>query len=179
MSLNQHTVEYRPIQGFPGYRVGDDGSVWSCRRRGGSLREEWRRMSERPSKRDGRIYVGLFREEGRALFLSYTLVLEAFVGPCPDGMQACHFPDRDTTNNRLSNLRWDTPKRNQADRILHGTDNRGERSSSAKLTESQVIEIRKLRGLMSQSKIGAMFGVRQQAVHKILTGKRWSHLPAA
>jgi hypothetical protein len=28
------TVSYRPIEGFPGYRVGDDGSVWSCKRPG-------------------------------------------------------------------------------------------------------------------------------------------------
>lgn len=30
MSDVQSTVTYRPINGFPGYRVGDDGSVWSC-----------------------------------------------------------------------------------------------------------------------------------------------------
>ena len=27
--------QYREIAGFPGYRVGDDGQVWSCKRRGG------------------------------------------------------------------------------------------------------------------------------------------------
>jgi hypothetical protein len=25
------TVEYRDIQGFPGYRIGSDGTVWTCR----------------------------------------------------------------------------------------------------------------------------------------------------
>ena len=33
------------------------------------------------------------------------LVLLAFVGPCPEGMECCHFPDRDVRNNKLNNLR--------------------------------------------------------------------------
>jgi hypothetical protein len=57
----------------------------------------------------------------------HRLVLEAFVGPCPKGMQSRHFPDKDTSNNALTNLQWGTPKQNQDDRITHGTDGRGER----------------------------------------------------
>lgn len=39
----------------------------------------------------------------------HMLVLEAFVGPRPTGMECRHFPDRDRTNNRLGNLQWGTP----------------------------------------------------------------------
>jgi hypothetical protein len=46
----------------------------------------------------------------------HCLVLEAFVGPRPPGTQACHAPDPDPTNNRLDNLRWDTPSGNALDR---------------------------------------------------------------
>lgn len=52
--------------------------------------------------------------------LAHRLVLEAFVGPCPEGMQACH-NDGDRMNTRVGNLRWDTPKANSADRWRHGT----------------------------------------------------------
>lgn len=48
------------------------------------------------------------------------LVLEAFVGPCPEGMVACH-NDGDKINNHLSNLRWDTPAENNLDKVRHGT----------------------------------------------------------
>ncbi|MGH8035083.1 MAG: HNH endonuclease signature motif containing protein, partial [Lysobacterales bacterium] len=51
----------------------------------------------------------------------HRLVLEAFVGPCPDGMVGCH-NDGDTRNNRLSNRRWDTPGSNNRDKQVHGTD---------------------------------------------------------
>lgn len=57
----------------------------------------------------------------------HRLVLEAFVGPCPEGMEACHGPDRDPGNNRLDNLKWGTMQDQEKDREAHGTRLRGER----------------------------------------------------
>jgi hypothetical protein len=48
----------------------------------------------------------------------HRLVLEAFVGPCPDGMECCH-EDGDSTNNRVDNLRWDTHEANVRERLEH------------------------------------------------------------
>lgn len=50
----------------------------------------------------------------------HQLVLIAFVGPKPEGMECCH-NDGNRTNNRLSNLRWDTKKSNALDAVRHGT----------------------------------------------------------
>lgn len=44
----------------------------------------------------------------------HVLVLEAFVGPRPAGMDACHANDV-PTDNRLTNLRWDLRSANHAD----------------------------------------------------------------
>jgi len=52
----------------------------------------------------------------------HTFVLEAFVGPRPPGLEACH-RDGDYENNALSNLRWDTRSSNALDRVRHGTHN--------------------------------------------------------
>lgn len=51
----------------------------------------------------------------------HKAVLHAFVGPRPNGMQACH-RDTDRTNNALSNLRWDTPPENYGDTRAAGRD---------------------------------------------------------
>lgn len=51
--------------------------------------------------------------------LVHRLVLEAFVGPCPEGMEACH-NDGDPGNAKLSNLRWDSSSSNNFDIVKHG-----------------------------------------------------------
>lgn len=49
----------------------------------------------------------------------HRLVLEAFIGPCPLGMETLHADD-DSTNNRLSNLRWGTRSENEHDSVRNG-----------------------------------------------------------
>jgi HNH endonuclease/NUMOD4 motif len=46
----------------------------------------------------------------------HVIELEAFTGPCPPGMEACHLDDV-SAHNCLENLRWDTPEGNLADRL--------------------------------------------------------------
>ncbi len=116
-------VEYRDIPNFPGYRVGDDGSVWSCWKRVGLvihgvppfvLSSHWHLL--KPNTRaTGYQTVCLYRGKTRAQCLVHRLVLEAFVGPCPSGMEACHFPDPSRANCSLTNLRWDTRSENHND----------------------------------------------------------------
>lgn len=137
MSEAHSTVEYREIKGFPGYRVGNDGSVWSCRRKG-TVGSSWRKLVPVPGKHGHRSVV-LCPE--RVSMYVHRLVLEAFVGPCPPGMECCHFPDRNPANNKLSNLRWDTHKNNMADAISHGTNNDGEKSNFSKLSLENVLQI--------------------------------------
>lgn len=71
----------------------------------------------------------------------HHLVLEAFVGPCPEGMQCRHL-DGNKENNHLSNLAWGTPIENAADKLRHGTSLDGERNHQTRLTTKQVKEIR-------------------------------------
>ena len=85
----------------------------------------------------------------------HSLVLETFVGPCPEGMEARHFPDRTKTNNRIWNLSYCTPRRNQRDRRFHKTDRYlfGEDCPPSKLTNKKV---RKIRRELVHSKKGDM-----------------------
>lgn len=109
-------------------------------------------------------------------FQVHRLVLETFVGPCPEGMEGCH-NDGIPTHNRLENLRWDTKKNNQADRKLHGTDTTGEENGFSKLKNSQVWFIKKMlfHGI-SYTKLSKMFGVGRSAIGSINSNKTWNHI---
>lgn len=175
MAEGQSTVTYRDIPGRPGYRVGDDGSVWSCklRTRGNVyvLSDSWRRLKT-PRTVTGYLEVSL----GRSVHLVHRLVLLAFVGPCPDGMECCHF-DGDRTNNALNNLRWDTGRANAQDRVRQGTSEHGERNPSAKLTEADVRVIRQLRRQgLTQKQLAVRYGVTRTNIAAILSRRSWGWL---
>jgi hypothetical protein len=186
MSESESTalVEYRPILGFHGYRVGNDGSVWSCKVKGGNIRSvgrtsaHWHRLSECPNS-NGYSCVNLFRDGRNFVVQVCYLVLEAFVGPRPEGMEACHFPDRNPRNSRADNLRWDTKSGNQADRRHHGTVTqlKGEDNPHAELTARQVLEIvhRRRNGEKGKA-LAAEFNTSPSNISCICLGQAWSHV---
>ena len=104
----------------------------------------------------------------------HQLVLEAFIGPCPPGMECCH-DDGDSSNNVASNLRWDTCTSNMADRAKHGTSNRGEQNGRSRVTEDQVRQIRVLceHSDLTQKEIGEMYGASPSVISQINTGRSW------
>lgn len=71
-------------------------------------------------------------------------------------------------------LRWDTRSGNHADKVIHGTHNRGERNVNAKVTEDQVLEIRSSKQALSV--LSKMYGISVAAVSSIRTGKNWKYL---
>ncbi len=174
-------VKYRDVVGFPGYRVGSDGTIWCCRRTGPNrwlcLSGEWRRKNPRP-RPDGYVWVNLVREGkgyGRAL---HRLVLEAFVGPPSPGHCGCH-ENGDRSDNRVSNLRWDTARNNLADRRRHNTIpvQVGEANNAAKLSERDVRTIRQMRAAgVPRYKVAAQFGLHTVTVGLITARKRWAHV---
>jgi len=162
-------IIYRPIPGFPDYRVGDDGSVWSQK----TGNHHWKRL--RPAVRlGGRLQVILRKDGASHSRLVHHLVLEAFIGPRPPGMECAHW-DGDAGNCRLSNLRWATHTDNERDKFRHGTDSRGERNARAKLTWEQVREIRTryATGDETQEKLAREFDVSFQLISLIVKRGIW------
>lgn len=53
-------------------------------------------------------------------YFVHRLVMLAFIGPVPEGLEVCH-EDGNRQNNRLSNLRYDTSSNNTLDSVAHGT----------------------------------------------------------
>lgn len=155
-------LKWRGIDGFPGYEVSDAGGV----RRGG--------RSLTPDTDDrGRRRFTLRRDSRSHKFMASRLVLAAFVGPCPDGMEACH-DNGDCADDRLVNLRWDTHSANLLDRRRHGTNVQGEMINTAKLTADQVREIRRVGHPIRRH--AEKYGVSETLVSLILRRKVWQHV---
>ena len=176
---NSDSIEYRPTPNFPGYRVGSDGSVWTCKKRGTAaiwyLSDTWTEL--RP-KRERTGYLRLtLRIEGRAYTCSvHQLVMEAFVGPCPAGLQVRHL-DGDKLNCRLDNLAYGTAQENHDDKQRHGTTARGERDGNSKLTAEQVREMRRrMSDGESPKLVGPAFGVSDVLAYLIRNRRIWRHL---
>jgi hypothetical protein len=58
---------------------------------------------------------------GRTPRRVHTLVMAAFVGDCPDGLEVCHHRDI-KADNRLCELRYDSHAANHADKTRNGHD---------------------------------------------------------
>jgi HNH endonuclease/Homeodomain-like domain len=105
------------------------------------------------------------------IYAVHRLVLETFVGPCPDGLLTCH-NDGDPTNNRVNNLRWDTPKANAADRVSHGNTWAGGRNGS-KLSKSQRQKVFRLKEEgVSVDRIAKRLGVTPRRIYQILASAK-------
>jgi hypothetical protein len=138
-------VLFRHIPGFPGYGVDTDGNVWTCLR---SARSRWRTLTKESGR--GGYQSVVLRVSGRVIRRRvHRLVLEAFVGPRPPGLECCHYPDHTSSNNRLRNLRWDTHRENMQDSVADGrvVSNwpKGQRHHCAKLNPTLAAELLALR----------------------------------
>lgn len=121
---------WKTIPGFPAYEVSSAGQV----RRVGS------NVCLTPYEQSDYLQVHLYNAGARVMRRVHTLVLEAHVGPRPVGQVARHL-NGNAKDCKLSNLAWGTAQENAEDKALHGTA-KGERNPRAKLSQSQVEEIR-------------------------------------
>jgi hypothetical protein len=168
MGLQTPSHDWRPIPGFVGiYEISDFGEI--RRLKGGSGAITGRIQKANPN-RDGYPRAYLKNAPNAPVYkLVHVLVCEIFIGPRPPGMESCHF-DGDPSNCALTNLRWDTPLANAADKRRHGKVYSGEHHANSKLTDAQVRELRVAPG--SQRAIARQFGITQQTVSDIRIGRR-------
>jgi hypothetical protein len=170
--------KWRPVVGYYGYyEVSNLGNVRSLARvvvdNIGRRRIFDARMLSTNALVKGYRSVALWADnEGERVYV-HRVVLEAFVGPCPSGME-CRHEDGDRLNPRLTNLSWGTPKQNGEDRVAHGKQARHEWHGMSTLTTEIVYEIRGMLGTMTQARIARKFGISQTAVSDIKTGRRWA-----
>ena len=174
------TETWKSVPGHPGYDVSDHGQVRSYHTRQGAPLGQWR-IAKTPQRTlcpspDKRGYLGVcLRARGitHRIRVAY-LVMEAFVGPRPEGMWVCYGND-DFQNNHVDNLRYDTP----AGAMAAIPPERRRKSGAHKLTDEQVVIIRTryaTEKALTQLELAAEYNVSQTAIDRVCSGGSYPYL---
>lgn len=161
-------VSARVIPSHTTYAATTEGDIYS-RKTGG-----WKKLRLTIGE-DGYYRLYSQDETGRIAALVNRLVLEAFCGYCPDGMECRHL-DGNKTNNRLENLAWGTHQQNINDKTRHGTILKGEQVGNSKLTETEVRDILATPQSVSSHVLAKRFNVNARHIRRIRQRVRWAHV---
>lgn len=183
---------YKILDKYPYYKIFPDGKIVSIeryieRKRGGQifkmkLREHTMKWYLKKSR--GKITCATVmlkdKNEKVAPVRVHRLVLEAFKGKCPDGMEGCH-NDGNSLNNNLSNLRWDTHLNNMKDSEKHGTKTKppisyGEKHHNTTLTIKDIIKIRSFkieRGIYTE--LARVYNCSSITIKRIMNYETWKY----
>lgn len=123
-------------------------------------------------------YLRIMLYPGRKIFFVHRLVMGSFIGKVPKGKQINHKNGK-KQDNRLINLEYCTPKENTGHAEKMGLrNNRGSNNNLAKLSEKQVLEIRKTYYFRknTQKMLAKKYGVCRDTIHQIINRKIWKHI---
>lgn len=122
--MSKSVEEWKPVVGYEAsYEVSNRGRVRSVERvvmRSNGLPQRWReRILRLGPHKAGYLQVSLWFGGVERKRMVHRLVMEAFVGPCPEEHEVCH-GDGDPKNNCIENLRYGTHSENMFDKVKHG-----------------------------------------------------------
>lgn len=172
--------KWLPIDGHPGYEVSNLGNVRSIPRiivdsNGVSFRKKGRVLKPGRRGTSGR-YLGVQLGFNCPANIHY-LVCTAFHGPRPTAKHEAAHIDGNSHNNIAENLVWATKRENENHKIKHGTILRGEDHGRAKLTEDDVLAIRRMiTDGATTAETARAFEISWQSVHLIKQRKSWTWL---
>lgn len=112
-------------------------------------------------------------------WVAHRLALILAEGEPPDPkMQACHKPGICNTPSCVNprHLYWGDGFDNQADRVIDGTSNQGERSATAKLWGEAIHQIRHV-DLRPDYEVALDYGVTASCIQSVRSYRTWKHLP--
>jgi hypothetical protein len=126
----------------------------------------------------GYYLVNLHKNGKIKTYSVHRLVGIAFISN-PDNKPEINHIDGNKTNNRADNLEWCTHLENIEHAYIIGLHTqKGEKNGHSKLTDVQVLEIRKKydTGKYIQQELADEYNVSIGAISAITTNKNWSHL---
>ncbi|MCP5006899.1 MAG: hypothetical protein GY941_23575 [Planctomycetes bacterium] len=175
---------WKPVIGYENlYEVSDLGRIRSLERyvkiKNNKRRLKKEKILNRIPEQDGYHRIQLHLNGKCVNKYVHSLVMESFVGPCPEGQQVMHLEHvKESGNDRLSNLRYGSPSCNAAFKHDDGTAVCGEISPLSKLTTKDVIAIRFAykNKLYTQTELAPLFNVGRTTICAAIRGQNWGHL---
>lgn len=159
-------IEYRTWPTDPRYRAGSNGTVVGPR---GWTLSPW--LTD-----NGYLQVHAMVNGRRRGVTVHIIVCEAWHGGRPEGMEVAH-KNGVKTDCRPANLHWKTRPANHADKVDHGTVQRGETANNRKLTEAEVTAMRAASaGGRSNYRLARDHGISIQHVGRIVRREAWDHV---
>lgn len=176
MNVYNKNVEWFDVSHFEGfYKIAKNGDVLSLPKSKGCFFTTYKIIA-RTKHKEGYMSVHLCRPEYRKRYLLHRLVAKIFI-PNPNNYPEVNHIDGNKENNCVENLEWVTGLQNKEHAKQNNLTCKGIKNIKAKLTEKDVLEIRKLLSKGKYQKdIAAAFNVQQSAISAIKVGKHWGHI---
>lgn len=167
-------VQYKQIEGYPDYLIGNDGSVIS--------NFKYRKSNSRVLKKRyqrGYVYVMLYANSIPKNISIHRLVAKHFVDGYEDGLTVNH-KDCNKKNNHYTNLEWVTHAQN----IKHRDENnlriapKGVECANSKLNDDDVRHIRELysTGKYTHKQIAKMYSMDRSTISDVINRTHWKHV---
>lgn len=177
--MNEIDEIWVPVGGYETlYEVSSAGRVRSLPRVGRGKRNLYggKIVKSCVNSRNGYAYLTLcddISSRKRKRVRVHVMVAQAFIGPCPLGQEVRH-GNGARHDNVIENLSYATHRENCADKVAHGTSQRGERHPMSRLSDSQALDIANTynSGSVTQTELAEQYGVSQAAIWFIVSGKR-------
>ena len=165
---------WKDIKNYEGrYQVSNFGEIKSLKRKG-ILKK---RILEPCKMTTGYFQVILYKNNKIKAYSISRLVAIHFIENKYNKSDVNH-KDGNKANNYANNLEWNTRKEN----IHHAIDNglmksiKGERNYNAKLTEKQIINIRKSFPIKTYNELSKEFNVTYSNIYYIIKRKTWKNI---
>jgi hypothetical protein len=177
IKITEKNVEFFVDQEFNIYRPAF--TTKSSRNRFGKQQEFFVNFPEKKlaqtKDRNGYLYVSIKIGNRRPKFSCHRIIGKAFVDGYKDGLHINHI-NGVKTDNRPDNLEWLTNQENVSHAWKTGLVNlRGENQPTHKLSQKQVIEIRKaLRIGVSPHSLSIITNLNPSTIYLIAKNKRWT-----
>lgn len=168
--------EWKDVQGYEGcYKISNFGEILGLPRNGTVKYPKLKKQS----KWGDYLQIELSLNGTHKKYTVHRLVAKAFV-PNPNNLPEVNHKDGCKSNNNASNLEWTTRKGNSDHAFSNGLMHpaKGE-NGNHKLFNKDIEDIRMLydTGNYSQLDLAERYNINQSQVSRIITKRRWKHLP--